>query len=315
MSLSIENLTVRFGATTAVDDLTLHLGDGERLALLGPSGCGKSTLLRVIAGLEPGAEGTVKLDGESLHGVDPHLRPLGLMFQDHALFPHRNVGENVAFGLRMLKLERQAIQARVAQMLEIVGLDGYGTRDVVTLSGGEAQRVALARALAPSPRVLLLDEPLGSLDRGLRDRLVDDLPDVLAETATSAIHVTHDHDEAFAIGDRVAVMHSGSIVQVGTPEQVWADPASSTVARFLGHGNLFENTGGIEMWRADAAYIDPQGELRGVVTRRLFRGQQYEVTVALNDGGDAKFWLADPPAMGEPVSLTLDRTKVRLLAD
>ncbi len=313
MSLSIQHLTVRFAGTTALDDLALDVCDGERLALLGPSGCGKSTLLRVIAGLEPHAHGTVKLDGQSLDGVEPHMRPFGLMFQDHALFPHRNVAENVAFGLRMQKVPRQTCTARVDQMLELVGLAGYGDRDIVTLSGGEAQRVALARALAPSPRVLLLDEPLGSLDRGLRDRLVDDLPGVLAETATTAIHVTHDHDEAFAIGDRVAVMHAGSIEQVSTPQDLWANPVSSTVARFLGHSNLIETADGIEMWRSDAARIDPQGELRGVVSRRHFRGQQYEVTVTLNDGRDARFWLVDPPALGETISLSLDRTKVRLL--
>ncbi|NDH11884.1 MAG: ATP-binding cassette domain-containing protein, partial [Actinobacteria bacterium] len=186
--LAVRGVEVRFGDVPAVTGADLDLGAGELLALLGPSGCGKSTLLRAIAGLEPLAAGTISLDGDDITAVSPEVRPFGLMFQDHALFPHRNVGQNVEFGLRMNDVDPGARRERVVELLELVGLAGYERRAVTTLSGGEAQRVALARALAPAPRVLLLDEPLGSLDRYLRDRLIGELPAVLDATGTAAIH-------------------------------------------------------------------------------------------------------------------------------
>nr|WP_051702721.1 ABC transporter ATP-binding protein [Oerskovia turbata] len=221
--------------TTAVRGVSLDLAPGEVLALLGPSGCGKSSLLRAVAGLEPVAAGSVSWDGCDLAGVPVHQRGFGLMFQEGQLFPHRDVAGNVAFGLRMAGVKRPAAAGRVAELLDLVGLAGYAQRPVATLSGGERQRVALARALAPEPQLLLLDEPLSALDRGLRDRLAGDLRAALVATGTTALFVTHDHDEAFTVADRVAVMDAGRLLQVAAPEDLWRAPASRRVAEFLGY--------------------------------------------------------------------------------
>jgi thiamine transport system ATP-binding protein len=204
--LCVEDVTVRFGERTVLDDVSLTVETGEIVALLGPSGCGKSTLLRVIAGLQIPDGGAVLWDGSDLAGVPPHRRGIGLVFQDLQLFPHKDVGANVAFGLRMQGARRDEITARVAQLLELVGLPGFERRRVATLSGGEAQRVALARSLAPEPTVLLLDEPLGALDRDLHDRLALDVRALLRQVGITAIHVTHDEAEAGVIGDRLVVL-------------------------------------------------------------------------------------------------------------
>jgi thiamine transport system ATP-binding protein len=204
--LIVEDVTVTFGTRRVLDRVSLSVETGEIVAVLGPSGCGKSTLLRVIAGLQEVEAGTVRWDGEDLTDVAPHRRNIGMVFQDLQLFPHRDVGANVAFGLRMQHRPARAIQARVAELLELVGLPGYERRRIQTLSGGEAQRVALARALAPTPRVLLLDEPLGALDRDLHDRLTLEVRRLLKGVGITAVHVTHDRGEATAIADRVVVL-------------------------------------------------------------------------------------------------------------
>jgi len=232
--LQVRDVTVSFGDTTALDQATLEVGDHEIVAVLGPSGCGKSTLLRVIAGLQRPDSGSVTFDGEALERVPAHLRRFGLMFQDYALFPHRNVGRNVAFGLEMQGLQRSEVDRRVAEVLELVGLGGWEQREVEGLSGGEAQRVALARTLAPRPRLVLLDEPLGSLDRMLRDRLVGEIREILQAASTPAIYVTHDHDEAERIADRLAIMRAGRIVQAGTLDEIRASPATPWVQEFVG---------------------------------------------------------------------------------
>jgi len=308
--LAIESLTVRFGTTTAVDSVSLDLAADETLALLGPSGCGKSTLLRAIAGLEPLAEGRILLDGDDLANTPPHQRGVGLMFQDHALFPHRNVADNIAFGPRMQGMDTAARTARVHELLELVGLPGFDARSVATLSGGEAQRVALARALAPRPRLLLLDEPLGSLDRTLRDRLVVELPELLRTAGTAAIHVTHDHDEAFAVGARLAVMVGGSLRQTGLPSEVWARPTSVEVARFLGHTNIVNDTSGIRVMRRDAATVDDSGELTVTVLRCRFRGRDYDAVVRSDTGEELRFDLAARLVPGSVIRLRLDPDRV-----
>jgi ABC-type Fe3+/spermidine/putrescine transport system ATPase subunit len=221
---------------------------GEILVLLGPSGCGKTTLLRIIAGLETADAGQVLLDGEDLTKVPVHQRGFGFVFQDYALFPHKNVYDNVAFGLRMHNWPEEKMRARVEQVLELVGLAGFDERSIHDLSGGEQQRVALARSLAPAPRLLLLDEPLGALDRALRERLMLDLRVILKEAGgvvgrpegITAVYVTHDQAEAFAIADQIVVMNQGQIEQVGSPTDLYRQPATPFVARFLGMENVFE---------------------------------------------------------------------------
>jgi thiamine transport system ATP-binding protein len=240
--LAVANLTVRYGALAAVSDVDLTVADGEVLALLGPSGCGKSTLLRAVAGLEPPSAGVIGWDGTDLADVPVHRRGFGLVFQDGQLFPHRDVAGNVAFGLRMRRVPAKERLARVEELLALVGLAGYERRRVTELSGGEQQRVALARALAPRPRLLLLDEPLSALDRALREQLAMDLAGMLRVAGATALVVTHDHDEAFTLADRVAVMRSGRITQTGPPEEVWRCPVDEDTARFLGCGSFLPAT-------------------------------------------------------------------------
>lgn len=232
--LAVENLTVRFGDTVAVADVSLTLESGDRLAVLGPSGCGKSTLLRAIGGLETPTSGSVRWDGVDLAEVAPHRRRFGLMFQGYALFPHMTVGDNVAFGLRMEGLSDDEVAARVTEVLSWVGLEAFGDRSVERLSGGEQQRVALARTMAPSPRLLMLDEPLGALDRALRERLIVEMADILEQTGTTSIYVTHDHDEAATIAERVALMRAGRIVQQGSMAEIRRSPTDRWVADFVG---------------------------------------------------------------------------------
>lgn len=225
-------MTVTYGDLVAVSDVSLGVEPGAVLALLGPSGSGKSSLLRAIAGLEPLATGEVLWDGEDLRDTPVHQRNFGFVFQDAQLFSTMDVGRNIAYGLT--KLSRPRRQERVREMLHLVGLEGYENRKVTELSGGQAQRVALARSLAPSPRALLLDEPLSALDRNLRDHLADELARILREVGTTAIHVTHDQDEASTIADTVAVLGGGQLLQRAEPDVLWRSPASREVARFLG---------------------------------------------------------------------------------
>lgn len=234
--ISLENVTVTYGDTVAVDNVSLTVQTGEILALLGPSGCGKSSLLRGVAGLEP-ISGTIEVDGRSLAGVPVHRRNVGMVFQDAQLFTHRTVAGNIAYGLK--GHPKTQIRTRVEELLELVGLVGMGERPVTTLSGGQAQRVALARSLAPRPSVLLLDEPLSALDRVLRDRLSKDLRQILTAAGATAIYVTHDHDEAFTVADRVGIMSEGKLEQVDTPVELLAHPTPE-VTEFLGSNQVIE---------------------------------------------------------------------------
>ncbi|NJP65552.1 ABC transporter ATP-binding protein [Streptomyces sp. ventii] len=240
--LGLESLTVRYGDRPVVHAVDLEVGAGETVCVLGPSGSGKSTLLRAVAGLAPPDGGRVLLGGRDQAGVPPHRRGVGLMFQDHQLFPQHDVAANVGFGLRVRGTGREERAARVARLLEMVGLAGAERRSIAALSGGEQQRVALARALAPGPRLLMLDEPLGQLDRGLRERLVVELRSLFRSLGTTVLAVTHDQGEAFALADRVVVMREGRVEQAGSPVEVWSRPASEFVARFLGFSNVVPAT-------------------------------------------------------------------------
>jgi putrescine transport system ATP-binding protein len=238
-----EGVTKRFGAETAVDDVTLDIAEGEFFALLGPSGCGKTTLMRLLAGFETPDAGRVLLAGEDLAGAPPHRRPVHMMFQAYALFPHLSVAQNVAFGLKAQGRPAGQIGPRVEEMLALVKLDGLGGRKPDQLSGGQKQRVALARALAPAPRILLLDEPMAALDRKLREETQLELKTLQRQLGLTFLIVTHDQDEAMVTADRLAVMRDGKIVQVGAPAQVYERPVDRFVAGFLGEVNLIEDFG------------------------------------------------------------------------
>ncbi|MET0295588.1 MAG: ABC transporter ATP-binding protein [Phenylobacterium sp.] len=235
-----EAATKRFGATAAVDGVDLAIYEREFFALLGPSGCGKTTLMRLLAGFETPDAGRVLLAGQDLAGVPAHRRPVHMMFQAYALFPHLTVAQNVAFGLRQQRLPGDEVRARVAEMLELVALTGLGGRRPDQLSGGQKQRVALARALAPRPKVLLLDEPMAALDKKLREETRFELMALQQRLGMTFVIVTHDQDEAMVVADRIAVMREGQVVQVGRPAEIYEAPSDRYVADFIGDVNLFE---------------------------------------------------------------------------
>ena len=238
--LTLTNISKTYEHQPLLTNVSFNVGAGETVCLLGASGSGKSTLLRIIAGLEPPEAGRVLWGDADLASTPPHARDFGLVFQDFALFPHLTVFDNVAFGLRMRNLPKSEIQKRVTESLETVTMRSFESRRVTELSGGEQQRVALARALAIRPRLLMFDEPLGALDRSLKEGLLNELRSILHYTNIPAIYVTHDQEEAFAIADRVLLLHEGAIVREGSPAQVWNDPQSAWVARFLNVGNVVE---------------------------------------------------------------------------
>ena len=310
--LRVEDVSVRFGPTDALAGVTLEVAEGDVVTVLGPSGSGKSTLLRVVAGLQRPDTGRVLLGGSDLAPVPPHRRGIGLVFQDHALFHHRDVFGNVAFGPRMRGDAPEAVESRVGELLELVGLMGFEARSVATLSGGEQQRVALARALAPAPSVLLLDEPLGSLDRRLRDRLLEDLARLFEALSVTAIYVTHDQSEAFALGDRVAVMRAGRIVQEGTPDELWASPADEDVARFLGLANVRDG----KVIRPEAVRVVADENGDGVVTATVRQGPLVRLTVELDRGETLVAAVAalEHPRPGDRVRVAIDERGVRQLA-
>jgi putrescine transport system ATP-binding protein len=238
--LQIENVSKRFSVGAGVVDLSLDIFEGEFFALLGPSGCGKTTLLRILAGLEAPDSGRILLDGRDLAPVPAYRRPINMMFQSYALFPHLNVESNIAFGLRQDRLPKSEIAARVAQMLAAVRLEGYGKRKPHQLSGGERQRVALARSLAKRPRVLLLDEPLAALDKKLRGETQFEIMSLQEQLGLTFIIVTHDQQEAMTLADRMAVMNQGRVMQIATPPEIYEQPNSRWVADFIGEINLLE---------------------------------------------------------------------------
>jgi thiamine transport system ATP-binding protein len=330
--LEVTDVEVRYGRDIAVTEVSLAVAADEIVAVIGPSGCGKSSLLRAVAGLEPLERGTIRWRGDDLRAVPAHERGFGLMFQDHALFPHRDVSENIAFGLKMQHRPRAEQDTRVTELLALVGLEALGSRRIDELSGGEAQRVALARALAPRPRLLMLDEPLGSLDRSLRERLALDIRSAVRAMGVAALHVTHDQDEAFTVADRVAVMHAGHLVQIDTPQQLWRSPRTVVVARFLGHhvvsgavaGALgllphragHDGTATAVVLLPGALEPDPAGAVLGVVrdvrftslvTRALIDvpAAHATVPVSIAHGAPAAAALLDARP-GDPISLRAD---------
>ena len=306
MRLMLDRIGVAIDGRRILDEVSLDVADGERLALLGPSGSGKSTALRVIAGLQAPSAGRVLLDGRDVTRVPAHRRGTGLVFQDAALFPHRDVAGNVGFGPRVAGLSEDEREARVRAALELVGLAGSERRDVTTLSGGEAQRVALARALAPRPEVLLLDEPLGALDGPLRRRLQTDLRELFERLRLTVVHVTHDVGEAFELGDRVAVLRDGRVAQVATPDELWARPADDWVARFLGMTNVVRDGDLATVIRPEAVRVRPA---EGAVVVSADRdGAVVRLRVRRDDGVELEAVVVgvDVPSVGDSVAVDVD---------
>jgi thiamine transport system ATP-binding protein len=304
--LRVDDVRVAFDSEAALDGASVEAESGETLSILGPSGCGKTTLLRVIAGLQAPDSGRILLAETDLTGIPVHRRAIGLMFQDNALFPHRDVAGNIAFGLRMSRLSRGEIAQRVRELLDLVGLPAVEKRAVQTLSGGEQQRVALARALAPKPRVLLLDEPLGSLDGPLRERLLSDLRDLFAALQLTVVYVTHDAGEAFALGHAVAVMRAGKVVQKATPDELWRQPADDWVARFLGMRNIRDAGDRCLVIPPEAVAIMPGADAMVVSAER--RAAVVWLRVRLDDGNelDAVTTAAEHPRAGDRVAVHID---------
>src|SRR5215831_1639877 len=238
--LSIQNVSKRFGGTLAVDRVSLHIGKGEFFSLLGPSGCGKTTLLRMIGGFSFPDEGQIAIEGADVTWLPPNERPTNMVFQSYAIFPHLNVHDNIGYGLRSEGVAEKEREARIEEALQLIKLEGYGERRAQELSGGERQRVALARALIKRPKVLLLDEPLGALDKRLREAMQVELRELQRELKITFVFVTHDQEEALFLSDRIAVMEKGRILQVADPKTLYEAPASRKVAEFIGTMNVFE---------------------------------------------------------------------------
>jgi ABC-type Fe3+/spermidine/putrescine transport system ATPase subunit len=337
--LRVQDVVLDFDQQPLLRGVNLEVGQGKIVCLLGPSGCGKTTLLRVISGLEIPKHGEVWFDGVCMDDIPVHQRGFGLMFQDFALFPHLDVAGNIVFGLQMQHVPPAARREKLQQVLALVGLEGFEGRDVTRLSGGEKQRVALARALAVSPRLLMLDEPLGALDAALRERLVVELRAIIRQAGVTAIYVTHDHHEAFAVADEIAIMNAGVIEQVGLPEAIYRHPETVFVAQFLGLTNVVPvlrwNCGWVETaagrfpMDVEATHVllhpedltltdraDPEA-IAGLVSTRVFLGGSYRLHVqvgsqtqlVLTTGGRER-----PPDTGEPVWLKLSGAALPLSA-
>lgn len=342
--LHITGLSSSYEGRPLLKNITFSLEKGEILCLLGPSGSGKTTLLRMLAGLEQPDSGSISFKGSEILNIPPHRRHFGMMFQEYALFPHKNVFDNIIFGLETGKSDKREKQKRVEEMLKVVGLADYGQRRINELSGGEQQRVALARSLAPGPRLLLLDEPLGSLDRTLRDRLAGEIRTILKKMAVTAIFVTHDQSEAFSVADRVAILFDGSLEQFDKPETIYKTPANSTVARFLGFKNIFAATDLADMdfagpgdcfppavtagactvlIRPEAARLhtetitqkkekEPEIIISGTVKSRLFQGATYRVMI-LSGRHTLHFDLPlepTPPVAGRNISVKIRHSAI-----
>ncbi|VEN72933.1 Fe(3+) ions import ATP-binding protein FbpC [Candidatus Desulfarcum epimagneticum] len=345
--LEISHVEKKLAGKTVLKSVSLSHEKGGILCLLGPSGSGKTTLLRIIAGLEKADRGAVCFDGRDMAGVKTHRRRFGMMFQEFALFPHKNVFDNIAFGLEMENRAKPEIEKRVREMLALTGLEGFEKRDVADLSGGERQRTALARSLAPRPRLLLLDEPMGALDRALRERLMMDLKRIIKAVGTTTVFVTHDQAEAFAVSDSVAVMDMGEIRQQDSPENLYRRPASEGVARFLGFKNILKGradengrietrVGTLEPPKKQApgarvmAVIRPRAArlvdaknppppdaamvVSGIARERVFKGGHFQTCLETQNKTRLYFDLASPPPEGETARAALVKSEIWIVA-
>lgn len=337
--IDLKHISVKLGDNQVLDDLSLYIRDREFITLLGPSGCGKTTILRVIAGFLEPDEGDVIFEDKKINGVPPHKRQVNTIFQRYALFPHLNVYENVAFGLRIKKAPESEIEKTVSEMLSIVNLSGFEKRNINSLSGGQQQRVAIARALAVKPRVLLLDEPLGALDLKLRREMQVELKKIQQQMGITFIYVTHDQEEALTMSDTVVVLNQGYIQQIGTPVDIYNEPTNAFVADFIGESNIIDGVmirdRLVRILGAEFACVDEgfgenmpvdvvirpedvvltppsQGELKGVVTDIIFKGVHYEMHVMVN----GYEWLVHSTVstpIGAEVGLSVEPSNIQIM--
>ena len=337
--IRFRDLTMEFDGERILDGINLYINDHEFLTLLGPSGCGKTTTLRIIGGFLTPTSGTVTFDGEVINDVPPYQRQINTVFQKYALFPHLNVFDNIAFGLRVAKLPKEEINERVNHMLEVVSLKGYGHRRIGSLSGGQQQRVAIARALVNQPKVLLLDEPLGALDLRLRKDMQNELKRIQQATGITFIYVTHDQEEALSMSDTVVVMDKGRIQQIGKPEDIYNEPKNAFVADFIGESNILdgvmlqdykvkffgrvfdcvdagfgENTPVDVVIRPEDIDIVPvaEGHLKGVVSSITFKGLNYDIIVDFR-GFKWLIQTTDFHGVGETIGIRLNPEDIHIM--
>ena len=337
--ITLKDICVAFDGETILNNLNLDIKDGEFVTILGPSGCGKTTTLRIIAGFQEPDSGEVIFDNQVMNGVPAHKRRVNTIFQRYALFPHLNVYENIAFGLRLKKMKEDAIQAKVKEMLALVDLKGFERRSIDSLSGGQQQRVAIARALAVDPEVLLLDEPLGALDLKLRKDMQVELKNIQQRLGITFIYVTHDQEEALSMSDKVIVMDGGEIQHIGTPEDIYNEPANAFVADFIGESNILDGVmlsdcrvrfSGHDFDCVDKGFalnepvdvvVRPEdvdicapedGMLTGVITSVTFKGLHYEIIVDINDFK----WMiqtTDYSAEGETIGILIKPDEIHIM--
>lgn len=337
--IDLKNISITFDGEKILDNMNLYIRDGEFITFLGPSGCGKTTTLRIIAGFLQPDSGEVVFDGKVINGVPPHKRQLNTIFQRYALFPHLNVYENIAFGLRLQKKSEKEIKESVTAMLELVNLKGFERRNISSLSGGQQQRVAIARALVVKPRVLLLDEPLGALDLKLRKDMQAELKNIQKSLGITFIYVTHDQEEALSMSDTVVVMDGGVIQQIGTPLDVYNEPKNAFVADFIGESNIIEGVMRADFWVEMAGHrfkcldkgfgvdenvdvvVRPEdvdvvkkenAMISGVVTSITFKGVYYEIIVEIK-GFKWMIQSTEYYAVGSVIGINVDPDAIHIM--
>lgn len=337
--IELRNLSKKFDDHLVVDNINLDIFKNQFITLLGPSGCGKTTILRMIAGFEEITEGYIFFEGKDINEIPAHEREINTVFQKYALFPHLNVFDNIAFGLRLKKLPKTEIENRVQQALKMVKLDGYEKRSIDSLSGGQQQRVALARAIVNRPKVLLLDEPLSALDLKLRQNMQYEIKDIQHDLGITFIFVTHDQEEALTMSDRIVVINEGKILQIGTPEDIYNEPINKFVASFIGESNIipgiYKGNKIVEFEGAEFECVDEnfqvgevvdvvirpedfdvvsedQGRITGKVDDIVFKGVHYELCVSVN-GKEFIIHTYESPEIGDIIGLNVDKFEIHLM--
>lgn len=337
--IDLQNISVSFDGQKILNNISLQIHDGEFVTLLGPSGCGKTTTLRIIAGFLNPDSGDVIFEGKNINGVPPYKRQVNTIFQRYALFPYLNVYENIAFGLRLKKMKEKDIQAKVREMLELVNLKGFGSRNINSLSGGQQQRVAIARALAVDPRVVLLDEPLGALDLKLRKDMQVELKNIQQKLGITFIYVTHDQEEALSMSDTIVVMNNGEIQHIGTPTDIYNEPKNAFVADFIGESNILDGImredfnvefEGMRFKCVDKGFTqnepvdvvvrpedvdivpESEGMLKGEVTSVTFKGVHYEIIVDIN-GFKWMIQTTDKSEVGDRIGISIKPDEIHIM--